>query len=322
MTDILGRSDAIRDDRCEECWKLPINFKLDHLTNSGNPQGMMSERRSHFLPSSLTADSSRDGRCTWIPLSGTSHVEYTIQCWVLSGSTIYNSCSKKVKIYECIESSPPPVCLEDYPGEYVCRQEKKLRNTLGFPGRSMYVAVNEPAPISRGANVSTSGTYIDIRVGVRGRLGQNARIPACLDIKMFWTLKTHTFISVVERDRSPTAREAHVSPFLEEVVGISQSRNLGFKLDSWEQRPEGAFAWIQTKTVQLPLLRDSYPSPTYFHPIVSRRYSLALHLKASIKGFGSASFDLVIPIQVFYMSLPTTVVHPAQSLNAVPQYFP
>jgi hypothetical protein len=219
-------------------------------------------------------------------------------------------------------SPPPPICLEDFPGEYSSKQEKRLIGTLGLPGKAVSIEVTEPPPVQVKPNRTGIAAHLRMHVQIGKELGKRPRMPPSFDIRMSWALKTHSFVSVVERHKMPTAREALLSPFLEETIAVSETRNWVLSVANWRQDSGNHSAWAQAKDILLPLSGDSYPVPSFSHPNITRRYSLIIRLEATAKHLGKACFDHVVPVQIFYERQSSSGLQSIQGLDDAPRYVP
>ncbi|KIW99994.1 uncharacterized protein Z518_10922 [Rhinocladiella mackenziei CBS 650.93] len=88
---------------------------------------------------------------------------------------------------------------------------------------------------------------------------------------------------------------------------LSPSRCIKMVFTKWKEtkahNPGGAqkdvdTTWHSQEDVLLRLSHSPMLAPTFWAPLVSRRYSIRLQI--SLSGIGSAKFELVVPVQIVY----------------------
>jgi hypothetical protein len=242
-----------------------------------------------------------------------------VKAWILRDRSVEGAVARDVQIYNCIDSLPPPVCLEDFPGEYVCRQEKSLTRVLPVPGCYIAISIPEPRPVEVRQDKGDAVAGFSMRVVLRNSRGKACVPPSPFDMHITWALKTHTFVSVTKQRVAPTSRAALLSPFLKEITGTSNPRKRKLRLPSWRVDVTEPRNWAQETTLWLPVIENACPPPTFLTPYLTRRYSVSMHLDISSADQGRASFDLTVPIQIVYHER-ATETRCDQRTHTLPRY--
>jgi hypothetical protein len=221
-----------------------------------------------------------------------------------------------------MDSLPPPTCLEDFPGEYLCQQVKRLARPLFSTECHLSLNVSEPCPIEVQYPDVTAAAQFPIHALLSYGRGKTLSTPPSLDLRVTWALKTQTFVSVVRQHLSPTAQEALRSPFLEEVQSIAKLQSCKMKLLQWNVHSEKKSTWILDTTLWLPVASGMLLAPSVFTPYVTRRYSVAMQLDVSGEKMGKTSFHLSVPVQIVYVGQSSGEVDEDGQVCDVPRYVP
>ncbi|KAF2176029.1 hypothetical protein K469DRAFT_682821 [Zopfia rhizophila CBS 207.26] len=119
LIEILDFDCGSPDTTTEDAWIFPMNFQFKEALVWVNTVESGLQPTDNVLPSSVAATSwsvMEDGPyCS----GGESRIKYIIKVWILRGQFVQGTVSRDIRIYDCVDSLPPPVCLEDFPGEYL-----------------------------------------------------------------------------------------------------------------------------------------------------------------------------------------------------------
>jgi hypothetical protein len=218
-------------------------------------------------------------------------VRYEIEATAFRGDDIISKFAQEVRIYDSPDSHPPPVHTADFPGEYHCAQEKRLKR-FQIPGPRLTIIASEPKPLE----VRPSGDCAMAAFALKFIMRDTASPPRQLDIRVNSLLKAVTFISASKMDSHPTILQSHASPFLAAVPKFGRSYHRSLRVCHWMRYSEND--WIAHALVWLPITENATPAPTFFTPYLSRRYSVSLRLE--VKGEGKGLFNLNVPLQIVY----------------------
>jgi hypothetical protein len=253
---------------------------------------------------------------------GGSHIEYVLKAWVIGNQTTHLLVSERIQIYACVNSLPPPTCLEDFPGEYLCQQVKSLSRPLFFTECHLSLHVSEPCPVDFKYPDDTAAAQFPVRALLGYGRGKTLSTPPPLNLRVTWTLKTHTFVSVERQHLNPTAQEVLRSPFLEKVQNTGKLQSCKMKLLQWNVHSKKKSTWILDTTLWLPIASGMFLAPSVFTPYDTRRYSVAMQLDDSGEKMGKASLHLNVPLQIVYVGQSDGEVDEDGQVCDVPRYVP
>lgn len=223
-------------------------------------------------------------------------VKYEVEATAFRGDDIISKISQEVRIYDSPDSHPPPVHMADFPDEYQCTQEKRLKR-FQIPGSRLLIIASEPKPVEVRPRGDCAMAAFPLKFIVRDTISP----PRKLDIRINSLLKAVTFISASKLDSQPTIRQSRCSPFLAAVPKFGRSYHRSLRVCHWTRNASSHHSeneWIAHALVWLPITENATPAPTFFTPYLSRRYSVSLLLE--VKGEGKALFNLHVPLQIVY----------------------
>lgn len=221
-------------------------------------------------------------------------VRYEVEATAFRGDTVISRCVHEVRIYDSPDSHPPPVHMADFPDEYHCVQEKRLRR-FSIPGSRLTVIASEPKPLEVLSHGETSMAAFPLKFVMR-----DTGKPRKMDVRINSLLKAVTFISANKLDSQPTIKQSKDSSFLAAVPKFGRAYYRSLHLSHWTRNTASHYdvEWIAHALVWLPITENATPAPTFFTPYLSRRYSVSLRLE--VKGEGKAVFSLNVPLQIVY----------------------
>jgi hypothetical protein len=223
-------------------------------------------------------------------------VRYEIEATAFRGEESITKFSQEVRIYDSPDSHPPPVHMADFPDEYHCTQEKRLKR-FQIPGSRLTIIASEPKPLE----VRPGGDCALAAFALKFIMRDTTSPPRRLDVKINSLLKAVTFISANKLDSQPTIKQSKTSPFLAAVPKFGRSYHRSLHLCHWTRNTSSHSSgdeWIAHALVWLPITENATPAPTFFTPYLSRRYSVSLRLE--VKGEGKSLFSLNVPLQIVY----------------------
>jgi hypothetical protein len=169
--------------------------------------------------------------------------------------------------------------------------------------RRLGITTSEPKPLVIQAHQKAAMAAFHVRFTLRSDSNSlNPVPPGPLEVRINSTLKVHTYIAVGTMLSHPTLRNSEVSPLLATLSrnGRMYQRKLHLKHSGWKHdASEAGRDWVQDTTVWLPVSEHASPTPSFFTPYLSRRYSVAMRIDAK-NGDGSAVFHLNVPLQIVY----------------------
>lgn len=220
-------------------------------------------------------------------------VRYDVEATAIRGDTVIATNVHEVRIYDSPDSHPPPVHMADFPEEYHCGQEKRLK-IFRIPGSRLTIIASEPKPLEvRPRGESTMAAF-----PLKFIMRDSPCPPRRLDVRIHSLLKAVTFISANEMDSQPTIKQSKTSAFLAAVPKFGRSYHRSLHLSHWTRNQQSEDEWVAHAFVWLPITENATPTPTFFTPYLSRRYSVSLRLE--VKGAGKALFNLNVPLQIVY----------------------
>jgi hypothetical protein len=242
-----------------------------------------------------------------------SRVKYEIQAVAHRGDAIVASALREVRVYDTEDQFPPPIHTADFPGEYACAQEKRLKRFMSH-GRRLNISVSEPKPLVIHQDQKGTLAAFPIRLSVRHDSKRpNVSAPGPLDVRINSVLKLTTCIALSTMKSHPTLRICQTSPMLATISrnGRPYHRKLRLQNAAWKREAADAQReWGQDVVVWLPIISEhASPTPSFFTPLLTRRYSVVMRMDVK-SGEGSAVFHLNVPLQIVYASeAPTYTEH-------------
>ncbi|PYH92271.1 hypothetical protein BO71DRAFT_383909 [Aspergillus ellipticus CBS 707.79] len=279
----------------------PFHFRIpvDREADYGRP---MDEEQQ--LPPSLTVKSLSVYELGDVTLQARCRIQYRIRARILADES---TCIAEDEVpvtfapaYEC----PPPVCIGDFPQEYVLQASRRVRQL--FPSRGHYdlaIHTEEPPPLYLDSS-STAFTTVSLRLRYSNQALSRGQTPPELSAVSQLSLLSTTFLSVVPQKRVPNKADAHNSKNYRLVaktapVGLTQMWKLRIsdwkaRTDQHTDRPE----WESTTRLVFPWDLHEYLAPTFTCPFASKRYSL--RVLVHIDGPRDTGFRLQVPLHVSY----------------------
>lgn len=275
-------------------FSFDVESWMNHSAQNNEQQQLMATRGSFAtLPPSLRhevkvpqgASKPRAGAC----------VTYHLIARLSRGNKTITGIAQQILLLHSSENQAPPTCLTDFQGEYRPNQRMTLRGSLFQKLGDVTIAVQEPKQLSVKSTSKDSLVEMPIKLCVDAAAFANTNIEQmCVEAEVKWQFRFSTFVSVVERQGPATLREAIRSPATAYVKSSLSPRYLGMKWRDW--RANGSGQLISEQTLWLSLSRTEVLTPTFWTPLISRRYSIYLQLKISKPG--SAKLEVEVPIQV------------------------
>ncbi|KAE8352512.1 hypothetical protein BDV28DRAFT_148971 [Aspergillus coremiiformis] len=253
-------------------------------------QQIPSSMQIHF---SQTSDHGAVAYC-----KGTCSIDYRIRARFITDDNYVIEKTRPFTLWTS-QGRQPPVCTEDFPGEYRLSSFKTLRNPFFQPTGRLLVDSDEPLPLEFSPEKEGAATVVRVRllyeslkdVDVGARLS-----PPRFSALVRFHLQASTFISIEPQRRSPATCDAPGFPLTFETRKSypSQVRKLRF------DRLELATGPVWESEADLTLLYDNPAglTPSFSSLLVSRRYSLKIYM--IISGHGHTALKLELPIQVVY----------------------
>ncbi|RDI89525.1 hypothetical protein Vi05172_g104 [Venturia inaequalis] len=222
-------------------------------------------------------------------------VKYEVEATAYRGDTAISKCVHEVRIYDSPDSHPPPVHMADFPDEYHCSQEKRLKR-FRIPGSRLTVIASEPKPLEIRSRCETSMAAFPLKFIMR----DSGMPPRKLDVRINSLLKAVTFISASKLSSQPTIKQSKESACLAAVPKYGRAYHRSLHLSHWTRHTSSPYdvEWVAHAMVWLPITENATPAPTFFTPYLSRRYSVSLRME--VKGEGKAFFSLNVPLQIVY----------------------
>jgi hypothetical protein len=226
-----------------------------------------------------------------------SQVHYIMKAMAFSGASIQGGTAQRIKLYDSVDTLPSPICLEDFPGEYLCKQTKIVPLFDSTPSR-VPLTIAQPKPVEMHLCKNDTQASFSISLSLCSVSNSSALRPFALHLS--WALFSHTFISTVAQEKIPPLPDVAASPHLRQVTRIEPSwkRSIG----SLHWRPDADELATSVCNIQpvLPLLKDSLPPPTFYTSFLTRRYSIGMGVGLVMSDQEVAEFELNIPVQLVY----------------------
>ncbi|KAE8139378.1 hypothetical protein BDV38DRAFT_269894 [Aspergillus pseudotamarii] len=262
--------------------------------------GPVSNKYGQHIPSSLNVNfSPASHRAAILGPKGTCSIDYRIRAQLLAEGRCVVDTTRPFTLWAS-HGRQPPVCTEDFPGEYKLSTLKTLRNPFLRPTGRLYVYSQEPSPLEFSPEKEGAATSIRLRLRYESLKGDPMRTPPPQFHGIVRSnLKASTFISIEPQRRSPATCDASAFPFTFETRKSypSQLRKLCFS--RWTPTEMGTgTAWETEAELIFKCRSPTYLTPSFSSMLVSRRYSLKLYMV--ISGHGHVALRLELPIQVGY----------------------
>ncbi|KAF1989850.1 hypothetical protein K402DRAFT_418552 [Aulographum hederae CBS 113979] len=258
-----------------------------------------------------------------------ARVRYQLQASAYCNDIVQATAAYNICLYDSIDQLPPPVIVEHYGSDYILRREKALKSMLRRQQDRLAISAEEPRPVEVKRGGNTPAIAIPLRLAIHG----SSSPPGNVKLKVECNMQTTTFISLAEMKHTPSIQQAEESPYIQDITtaGRLYIREAKLSPSDWSKaatktttteksRMNTSFKHpttttttvteitptikptphTATTTLFLPLLESTMPPPTFFTSHLARRYSVALHIRASSDS-GSATFKLNVPLQIVYL---------------------
>lgn len=283
-------------------------FRVPALTESEMQNGLrcdvMDEAGNYhcYLPPSLQHRSAASPNSPPAGNFSAVKIEYGIAAQVVRRNLIVRRAFRQFNM-SFSKTPAPPTCINDFPLEYLCHGRRVLRNKLFRRTGTVFVESREPTAFhfQRGNEKAISWLPLSLRLTPDAptswleTTGVNALIT--------WSLQISTFLTMEKHSKHMVVSEASESIDAARIVSVVETRRLKMVFSSWTQlRPhtsdDARPSWRSDSRVMFQLSHSPMLAPTFWTPLVSRRYSIRLHIVLS--GFGCSKLELVVPVQIVY----------------------
>ncbi|OGM46661.1 hypothetical protein ABOM_004682 [Aspergillus bombycis] len=263
--------------------------------------GPVSNKYGQQIPSSLHINFSPASHRAAVSCSkGTCKIDYRIRAQFLVEGRCVVETTRPFTLWAS-QGRQPPVCTEDFPGEYRLSALKTLRRPLLQPAGKLHVYSHEPLPLEFSPEKEGAATSVRLRLRY-GPLknGGAMRIPPPRFYGIVRSnLTASTFISIQPQRRSPATCDAAAFPFTFETRKSYPSQLRKICFPRWTRSETGAESiWETEAEMTFKCHHPAYLTPSFSSMLVSRRYSLKMYMV--ISGHGHAAVKLELPIQVVY----------------------
>lgn len=276
-------------------FNFDIQSWMQHSAQNDEQQQLMATRGSFAnLPPSLRHEIPKATQGVPKSRAGAS-VTYHLMARIFRRNKTISGTAQQILLLHSSEFQAPPTCLTDFKGEYRPSQRTTLRGSLFQKLGDVTIAVQEPKQLSVKAMSRDSIVEMPIKLCLDAATFPNVSTEQlCVEAEVKWQFRFFTFVSVVERQGPATLSEADRSAATACAKSSLKPRTLHMKWRDW--RPNGSGQLISEQILWLSLSRTEVLTPTFWTPLISRRYSIYLQLK--IGKPGSAKLEVEVPIQV------------------------
>ncbi|KAE8407061.1 hypothetical protein BDV37DRAFT_280326 [Aspergillus pseudonomiae] len=264
-------------------------------------EGAVSNKYGQQIPSSLHISFSPASHRTAVSCSkGTCNIDYRIRAQFLIAGHCVVETTRPFTLWAS-QGRQPPVCTEDFPGEYQLSALKTFRSPLLQPAGKLHVYSHEPPPLEFSPEKEGAATSVRLRLRYGSpKNGGAMRIPPPRFYGIVRSnLKASTFISIQPQRRSPATCDAAAFPFTFETRKSYPSQLRKICFPRWTLSEMGTESiWESEAEMTFKCHNPAYLTPSFSSMLVSRRYSLKIYMV--ISGHGHAAVKLELPIQVVY----------------------
>lgn len=230
-TDFIGSpGERNRLPKCSFHFDVPDCLDCELL---GHNSGFLQD-----LPASIPPPEPSQKPTLQQPLcQGECHIAYTLRVQVLCNEEVLASCTNPIRIIPTL-CSRPPICVADFPDEYVLTTSKFLR--AGFLGMhhigDWRLEAGQPLPVvlshvTDHVSLSTSLKLTQRTYPTSNFYGGSPRDVA--DCRCTYSLISSTFISTVPRRTVPTLRE--VSNALSRNFQVCAKGKTDLRFSKWRK---------------------------------------------------------------------------------------
>lgn len=294
-----------RNGRCAFTYRVPVigdgdlqnGLRCDVVDEAGNYRCHMPPSLQHetaFSANSLSR------------ITAAICIEYGIFAHVFRKDGSQESTVKRIfqRIHISFPRSPaPPTCITDFPGEYTCLRRTILRKRLLQRLGTICIEAREPAAFQFRRDLADSFSWVPLSINLQPDSPATSLDTVQLEVSVIWKLEISTFLAIEKRVKPMVMLEASDSVNGARIASLSTPRRLKMVFSAWSRTnshgwDDGPPLWRSDSVVMLQLSHSPMLAPTFWAPLVSRRYSVRLQI--ALLGFGSATIELVVPVQIVY----------------------
>lgn len=287
MSDVHSCTDCTRiSERTSLCFKFEthssVSSYLSHLGTALPPSISLS---SIGLPNNTTLYGHL----------GSGRIAYYIEAATLKQGIPQALIWREVRLVPTSNEAGPPICISDFPSEYVTASTLRQRLSLCHSTSQIVFTAAEPRPfeVSKAHNIHFTRLCLQVRTCSDAGVGGHERP---LQAKVSWTLRSSTHMKVMNQAHASKAQHEESSNFLvlKKKKEFSSSR-YRIMFSDWHQHDLGRLADAEL-WISLPC--DRHIEPTFSAPFLQRRYSIFVDIEVAQIGYKNVQLEL--PVQVAY----------------------
>ncbi|KAJ9493685.1 hypothetical protein H2202_010847 [Exophiala xenobiotica] len=272
---------------------LQNGLRCDVVDEAGNYRCHLPPSLQHKTALSSNSQSS---------ISSAIHIEYGILAHVFRKEGTVKRMFQRLNL-SFPQSPAPPTCIADFPREYTCLRRTILRKRLLQRLGTVSVEAREPAAFQFRRGVQDAFSWVPLSIHLRPDSPGTSLDTVQLEASVVWNLQISTFVAMEKRVKPMVILETSGSANGARIASLSTPRRLKMVFSAWSRtNPHGwddtPPSWRSDNVIMLQLSHSPMLAPTFWAPLVSRRYSVRLQI--ALLGFGSAKVELVIPVQIVY----------------------
>ncbi|KAK5202425.1 hypothetical protein LTR41_011826 [Exophiala xenobiotica] len=293
-----------RNGRCAFAYRVPVigdgdlqnGLRCDVVDEAGNYRCHMPPSLQHETAFSANSLSS----------TAAIRIEYGILAHVFRKDGNQESTVKRIfqRINVSFPQSPaPPTCVDDFPGEYTCLRRTVLRKRMLQRLGTICIEAREPAAFQFRRDVEDAFSWVPLSISLKPDSPATSLDTFQLEASIIWNLEISTFVAMEKRAKPMVMLEASDSATGARIASLSSPHRLKMVFSSWSRMKsnnwsDSDMSWVAEGVIMLQLPYKPMLAPTFWAPLISRRYSVRLQI--ALFGFGSAKIELVIPAQIVY----------------------
>jgi hypothetical protein len=310
---LLSKSVSRRDSGKHD-FEVPFGFCMADFEKLSD--GALGGRITTLLPPSSNGISKNN---LWSVNGDESfHINYTVTATVSLDKRKIASATREFRFIPFFDPQPP-LSACDFPNEYqytAAREARSLAPLGRYECTNIEVQSEEPEALAIRTIDDQGSTLVNLMFKLDGR--DAAALPK--KCKIDTHLQSNTFITPYWHGKwVPTLEDVRRSPSADLQVYSSHEQSYTMDIQFWEpfDQREDSSTFIATLPVRVFVARTQLPCPTFFTPLVSRRY--ALGVVVSFPDIKRSELRLSLPLQVVYTDRSTEGLQP---VSEPPQYFP
>lgn len=233
-------------------------------------------------------------------------VTYKITASVFSKKGLITSTKKDIPVLP-VSQAQPPLSPSDFPGEYffaASQQQQTKKSFTKAPTYRIEVAGEEPEAIvldpSERSSGSTKVPFVIKALPRSSTTFDEASLPQQCQLKARLVTRTLITPDLVNEEAVPTMDEAKYGVNSSLKVHKSDEQICDLSIPEWQHyTPNSTEQFSLSKfSFHFNLPKDKLLAPTFFTPLLSRRY--AIEITVNFPGVSSPSLKLALPLQVVY----------------------